>query len=295
MTKTILIAGANGKIGRHAATAFAAAGWTVRSYQRGTDMTAAAQGADIILNGLNPPNYHNWAGLIPQITKQVIAAAQATGATVILPGNVYNYGNTCIGEWDEHTPHTPNTRKGKIRVEMEQAYRDSGVQTLILRAGNFIDPDGTEDIMSIIHLRSLAKGKLGMTGPMDSTQAWCYLPDWARAAVQLAEKKQELSQFEDIAFGGLAFDGHQLQAELQALTGLDLRVSQFPWWLMTALSPFWELAREMKEMRYLFALDHRLSDTRLHALLPGFTTTPLQALLRAKLDASLPEMMAVPA
>ena len=44
-------------------------------------------GADVIDNGLNPPNYHNWAKLIPQITADVIAAAKASGATVLLPGN----------------------------------------------------------------------------------------------------------------------------------------------------------------------------------------------------------------
>jgi len=49
------------KIGHHAAEAFAAAGWTLRRYKRGTDMTAAAMGADVIVNGLNPPGYHNWA------------------------------------------------------------------------------------------------------------------------------------------------------------------------------------------------------------------------------------------
>lgn len=61
MTGTVLILGGRGKIGRHSAKAFAAGGWTVRHYRRGTDMTQAAKGADVIVNGLNPPHYHNWA------------------------------------------------------------------------------------------------------------------------------------------------------------------------------------------------------------------------------------------
>lgn len=59
MTGTVLVLGASGSFGSHAAREFAAAGWQVRRYQRGTDMVAAAQGADVIVNGLNPPNYHN--------------------------------------------------------------------------------------------------------------------------------------------------------------------------------------------------------------------------------------------
>ena len=56
MTKTVLILGASGKIGRHSAAAFQKAGWTVRAYDRKTEsMTRAAMGADVIVNGLNPP------------------------------------------------------------------------------------------------------------------------------------------------------------------------------------------------------------------------------------------------
>ena len=68
MTQTVLILGGSGKIGKHSTEAFWNAGWTVRQYTRGTDMTAAAQGADVIVNGLNPPNYHDWAKTIPAIT-----------------------------------------------------------------------------------------------------------------------------------------------------------------------------------------------------------------------------------
>ena len=76
MTGTVLILGASGKIGQHAATAFSNAGWAVRKFNRKTDnMSKSAMGADVIVNGLNPPNYHNWAEIIPAITKQVIAAA----------------------------------------------------------------------------------------------------------------------------------------------------------------------------------------------------------------------------
>ena len=65
MSGTVLVLGASGNFGARMAEAFAAAGWKVRRYRRGTDMAAAAKGADLIVNGLNPPMYHNWAQLIP--------------------------------------------------------------------------------------------------------------------------------------------------------------------------------------------------------------------------------------
>jgi nucleoside-diphosphate-sugar epimerase len=282
MTQTVLILGSSGKIGAHAARAFQAAGWQVNRYKRGTDMTAAAMGADVIVNGLNPPAYHNWAVLIPQITAQVIAAAKASGATVILPGNVYNFGDQG-GTWSEATPQNPATSKGRIRVEMEQAYKASGVQTIILRAGNFIDPDHNGDIMTLFIMRSIAKGRLTAGGAPDTVNAFCYLPDWARAAVGLAERRATLARFEDVPFAGHAFTVTELQTTLAQALGKPVKITAFPWWMMRLLSPFWELARGVLEMRYLWSTPHRLSGEKLARLLPDFRATDLRTVMLAGL------------
>lgn len=286
MTQTVLILGGKGKIGAHAAAAFWNAGWQVRMYTRGTDMTQAAIGADVIVNGLNPPKYHNWRKLIPQITTQVIAAAKASGATVIVPGNVYNFEGVA-GEWSEQTPQNAHTRKGKIRVQMEQAYAASGVQTIVLRAGNFIDPDHNGDIMSLLLMPGVAKGKLTAAGAKDVITTYCYLPDWARAAVGLAEKRGELSQFEDVPFPGHAFSIEQLRQTVQDAMGRPIRLSAFPWWFMTLASPFWEMARELVEMRYLWDVSHRLSAAKLTRLLPDFQPTDLRTVMLAGLPAQI--------
>lgn len=287
MTKTVLILGGSGKIGSHSSEAFWNAGWTVRQYDRTTnDMTAAAMGADVIVNGLNPANYANWAANIPAITNQVIAAAKASGATVIIPGNIYNYGNQ-PGELDETTPQTPNTRKGKIRVEMEQAYRDAGVQTIVLRAGNFIDPDQNGDVMSLFILREASKGKIAYSGSPDTMQAYAFVPDWALAAVALAEKRDALATFEDIPFPGHAFSMTALKTHLDRVTGQSFRLNSFPWWMMTLLSPFLEVARELREMRYLYEMDHTLGAGKFNRLLPEFRPTPLNEVMEAGLPADI--------
>jgi nucleoside-diphosphate-sugar epimerase len=283
MPKTALILGASGKIGQNAEHAFASAGWNVHLYDRtSNDVTKAAQGADIILNGLNPPNYHNWVETIPEITKQVIAAAKASGATVIIPGNVYNFGNT-PGVWSESTPQRPNSVKGRVRVEMESAYRASGVQTIVLRAGNFIDPERTDCVMNLLHYRAIKKGKLTALGNTDASQAMCYLPDWAKAAVQLAELRAQLAIFEDIPFQGHSFSILELQSVLQDHLGHKIKITQFPWWLFTTLAPFWELAREMNEMRYLWNTSHQLSDEKFNRILPNFVSSSMRSVMLASL------------
>ena len=283
MTGTVLILGASGKIGQHAATAFSNAGWTVRKFNRKTDnMSKSAMGADVIVNGLNPPNYHNWAEIIPAITKQVIAAAKVSGATVIIPGNVYNFGDQ-PGEWSENTPQNPVSRKGQIRKDMEQAYRDAGVRTVILRAGNFIDPDRDDDVMKMIFLRGIRKGKIGQPGDPDALQAFAYLPDWARAAVELAEIPDKLDTFEDVPFPGHAFSINELKSTLETHLGRKLKLAAFPWWAMTMTAPFWELARELLEMRYLWNTSHSLSGNKFSRLLPDFRPTDLHTVVTSDL------------
>ncbi len=284
MTKTVLVTGASGKIGTHAARAFGQAGWRVKQYKRGTDMTLAAKDADIIINGMNPAGYKNWAQTIPQITQMHIDAARASDATVVIPGNVYNFGRTS-GVLDENSAHSAKTRKGRIRIEMEQSYAKSGVRTIILRAGNFIDPEANGDVTSLMHLSRVSSGKILAPGATDVRQAWCYLPDWAKAVVQLCETQDQLTRFEDIPFGGHTFSTETLKNHVEALTGKTMRISRFPWWLMQASSPFWSLAYEMLEMRYLWDLDHALSGDKLARLIPEFRATPLDLVIRAALSA----------
>lgn len=286
MSKTVLILGASGKIGQHSARAFTAAGWTVRPFNRKTDnMVKAAQGCAVIVNGLNPPNYKNWAENIPRITKDVLQAAKASGATVVIPGNVYVYGDT-PGVWSEDTPHRPNAIKGQIRADMENAYRAAaadGVQTILLRAGDFIDDTPSDTVLNALILKNLRRGKITRLGAADTMHTYCYLPDWARAVVELAEKREQLAMFEDIPMPGEAFSINDLQQALESATGRSLKITAFPWWIMTALSPIWSLAKEFREMRYLFDTDHQLSGEKLARLLPQFRPTDRTSILLANL------------
>jgi len=285
MTQTVLILGGNGKVGKHAAKAFGDAGWTVRKFDRAKDdLAAAAQGAQVIVNGLNPPNYHNWAGIIPQITRDVIGAAKASGATVILPGNIYNFG-VVNGVIDEHTPQRPISKKGQIRVDMEAAYRASGVQTINVRAGNFMDPDQNKDVFTMLIARKARKGTVTALGDPKVTLAYAYLPDWAQAAVKLAERRRTLAEYEDVPLAGYAFSIEGLRDFVAQDIGRKVAVKRFPWWLMTLTAPFWELAREFKEMRYLNDMDHRVSGEKLARLLPDFVPTQEAAAIRACLPA----------
>ncbi|MDP5215958.1 epimerase [Ruegeria sp. 2205SS24-7] len=286
MGGTVLILGASGRFGSAAADAFWKAGWFVRFFNReADDLGSAASGADVIVNGWNPP-YDQWAATVPELTRQVIAAARTSGAMVIVPGNVYVFGVDSPARFDADTPHHATNPLGRIRIEMEDAYRKSGVKTLILRAGDFIDTARSDSWLDKVILAKLDRGRFTYPGDADQPHAWAFLPDMARATVALAEKRDQLARFEDVPFPGHTLTGRELAEAVASAFGRPLGLHRFNWLPVRMMSPFWKMGRHLVEMRYLWSKPHALDGTRLSELLPEFEATPVQEALTLALSAA---------
>lgn len=280
MTNTVLILGASGRFGHNASTAFQQAGWQVRHFDRATDtLREAVHGVQVIVNAWNPA-YPDWAAEVPKLHAQVIEAARMVDATVIVPGNVYVYGPDNDPVWQPTTPHKATNPLGLIRREVEAAYRDSGVRTIILRAGDFIDTQPSGNWFDMIMTKALPRGIFRYPGRTDIPHAWAYLPDLTRAAVLLAESRDALNRFEDITFPGYTLSGGQMRDALSRVTGQELRLKQVNWLPFRLLSPFWKLAACLMEMRYLWNTPHELGGARFNALLPDFEITPVDTALK---------------
>lgn len=285
MTQIVLILGASGRFGRHAATAFATAGWQVRTFDRKTDrLPDAAIGADVIVNAWNP-TYDRWARDVPALTDEVIAAARAAGATVIIPGNVYVFGDMAPARFAEDTPHLATNPLGRIRVKMEAAYRAAGVRTIILRAGDFLDTEASGNWFDMVMAKTLGKGRLTIPGDWGVPRAWAYLPDVARAAVALADRRETLAVYEDVPFQGYTLSGRDMAAAIGTTLGRDIRPKSMNWWPIHLARPVWPLAKGILEMRYIWSKAHHLDGAKFARLVPGFSPTPLDAALTRALAA----------
>lgn len=297
MSKVIVL-GAKGRFGRAATAAFADAGWQVLAFARAWDtapergvrpltgdvmdaptLQAACAGCDVIVNAVNHP-YEDWAEMLPGLTAAVIAAAQHTGATVIVPGNVYNYGADAGVHLTEDTPWRPTSRKGQLRVEMEQTYRASGVRTIVLRGGDFLEEAASGNWFDAHIAAKSAEGKTMYPGPLDQVHAWAYLPDMARACVALAEQRGRFAPFEEFGFPGYALTGAELVGAIETAVGRPQKVSSLPWFVLRILGLFQATLREVYEMRYLWRVPHRIEGAKLHAALPDFAPTPLDVAMK---------------
>ncbi|WP_305970161.1 MULTISPECIES: epimerase [unclassified Mameliella] len=281
MTGNVLILGGSGRFGRHAAEAFWNAGWRVTLFDRGQDdLAQAARGVDIIVNGWNPA-YTDWATQVPGLTEQVIAAARASGATVIVPGNVYVFGKDAPEAFDPGVPHAARNPLGRVRIEMEQTYRDAGIPVILLRAGDFLDTAASGNWFDLQMAPSLKKGVLTYPGDPAVPHAWAFLPDMARAAVALAERREMLPRFAEVNFPGYTLTGQDMAGLIGGTLKRQVRVKRMAWWPVRLAALVWPLGAKLVEMRYLWDKPHHLTKDSFDALLPDFRSTPVDDALAA--------------
>ncbi|MBI1261329.1 MAG: SDR family NAD(P)-dependent oxidoreductase [Rhizobiales bacterium] len=310
MTRTALIIGATGGIGGETARVFLANGWKVRAVNRHPakaaqdfaslgpiewvkgdamkteDIVAAANGVSIIIHAANPPGYKNWQGTALPMLESSIAAAQASGARLVFPGTVYNFGPDAFPLLSETSPQHPRTRKGAIRVAMEARLHQAtlqGARVLIVRAGDFFGPHGTMNNWFAAGMVKPGKPLKSVTYPGDKKAGhnWAYLPDLAETIMQLVARENELADFEVFHFGGHWFEPgvDMARATRDAACKPAISIKSFPWFAIYLLAPVMETFREMIEMRYLWKKPVRLDNSKLVAFLGAEPHTPIDIAL----------------
>lgn len=310
-----LVLGATGGIGGEVARQLRAAGWQVRAMKRGVQVTldaagiswvpgdalnaadvlAAAQGCSVIVHAVNPPGYRRWAEWVLPMMDNTIAAARAVGATVVLPGTVYNYGpDVFAAPIREDAPQNPVTRKGAIRVALEQRLADASasgeMRVIIVRAGDFFGPKAGNNWFA-----------QGMVKPGQAVTAvqlpsapgvghqYAYLPDVAATMLALLQRRHELPAFARFHMAGYwDADGREFGRAIQRVVarrgGKTPALKPFPWWLMRLAAPFVVTLRELMEMRYLWQTEVRMDNQRLVQVLGQEPHTPLDQAIETTLD-----------
>nr|WP_316639843.1 NAD-dependent epimerase/dehydratase family protein [uncultured Roseateles sp.] len=309
----VLVLGASGGIGGEVARQLRDAGWEVSALRRGLaqaserkdgirwlrgdalqtqDVMDAARGCSVIVHAVNPPGYRRWAELVLPMLDNTVAAATAEGATIVLPGTVYNFGPDAFPLLSEDAPQRPLTRKGAIRVELEQrlqAASRQGARVIIVRAGDFFGPRAGNNWFSQGLIKPSQPVKtVSEPGRAGIGHQWAYLPDVARTMVELLARRDRLEPFARFHMAGhWDADGRQMSEAISRVvarrTGVAPKVSAFPWWLVTLVSPFVATLREMMEMRYLWRTELRMDNAKLVAALGREPHTPLDQAVEAAL------------
>lgn len=306
MPGRILILGAAGRLGRAAAESFRDAGWTVESQVRarsaaniapgtklievdacdGPSLVDAVGDVDVILHALNPA-FTEWPLLVPHFAEIAIGAAHRSGATLMFAGNLYNYGSPLPSKIDETTPMHPTSRKGKLRVEIEQRMREAaneGVRTIVLRAGDFFGGVGRGSWFDRMIAKDVPAGRVTYPGSPDIVHEWAYLSDVAATLVRLAAVRDALPSFAAFGFPGHPVTGRELIEAISQAAGRPMSISKMPWLVLRLLGPLVPIFGELAELAYLWQEPHRIDGRQLRAAIGDVPHTPLAAAVTAALD-----------
>ena len=299
-SRTALVLGATGGIGGETA-ALARHGWTIRALSRNgqpaNDATGwewvegeamdqasivhAVRGVSAIIHAVNPPGYRNWGRLVVPMIENTVAAARASGARVVLPGTVYNYGPDAFLVLHEDSPQRATTHKGRVRTELERRLEDAakaGVRSLIVRFGDFFGPKPGQNWFS----QGLVKPggpvtAISYPGSKGVGHGWAYLPDAGETFARLLDRDAELGDFASFHFRGhWDADGTQMAAAIRRATANpSVPVKVFPWTLFRAGSLVSETMRELYAVRPLWGVPLELDHAQLVFFLGAEPHTPL--------------------
>ncbi|MFJ9416985.1 NAD-dependent epimerase/dehydratase family protein [Streptomyces sp. NPDC101227] len=157
-------------------------------------LTEAARGAAAIYGCAAPP-YPRWAREWPPLASSVCAAAEATGAVLVMLGNLYGYGPVA-GPMTEELPLAATGPKGRVRAAVWQQARtlheQGRIKAVEVRASDFFGPGVTDGghLAARVMPRLLRGKPVSTLGDPDAPHSWSYLPDVAGALVEVAGEER---------------------------------------------------------------------------------------------------------
>ncbi|MGR4881191.1 NAD-dependent epimerase/dehydratase family protein [Streptomyces sp. LARHCF249] len=250
-------------------------------------LTEAAKGAAALYSCAAPP-YHRWAGAWPPLSASACAAAEATGAVLVMLGNLYGYGPVA-GPLTEGLPLAATGPKGRVRAaawEQARTLHEQGrIRAVEVRASDFFGPGVTEGgHLAARVVPPLLRGKpVSTLGNPDAPHSWTYLPDVARALVEVAGEERAWGRAWHVPTEP-ARSVREMVDRLAAQAGTaPVAVRRLPPAVLAVASVFSPLLRELKEIRYQFDRPFVVDSSAYEA---AFTVraTPLDQQVKATLD-----------
>ncbi len=235
----------------------------------------AARGAAVVYHCMNPAySAREWERLVPRYMSNLIAAARASNARLVVLDNLYMLGRTGGTPMNEDTPMNPCSHKGEIRARAAQtlfdAHRRGDVRAVTARASDYYGPGGHLTHFGDVFWKPVLAGKPAqvLIDP-DSVHTYHFIPDVAAGIATLG------LQAEEPDFGrswmlpcAPAGTGRDLVGRLSRAFGSEIRVTRLPGLMRRVVGVFMPILREIEEMMYQwqepFIVDDRRFRERFH-------------------------------
>ncbi|MDR6224502.1 NAD-dependent epimerase/dehydratase family protein [Desmospora profundinema] len=191
----------------------------------------ACEGSSLVFHSIGFP-YPEWEEKQIPVMQSLLKGASGEGRRFVLVHPVYAYGHPVTNLVSEEHPTRPKTKKGNIRLKMEQMLQEAhdrgDVEGVIARFPDFYGPHVCNSYLDYILSTALTKNKVHWVGPLETKREYIYVPDGAKALIKLALSGQAGGGAWNI--GGREYAGTEILKAIGKVLDKDLSGRSVPRW-----------------------------------------------------------------
>lgn len=242
----------------------------------------AAKGVECIYHSVNLP-YQEWATKQEPMINNILQVAEQIGVKLAVVDNIYSYAESTGEKASEQYAKYPQTKKGKIRLQIEKIVMDSKVQAFIAHFPDFYGPYAESTVLHYF-LQSITDNKKAMfVGDKKVPREYIFTPDGAKALVELSLNEKAYGQCWNIPGTGV-ITGEEIIEIVREITGYSKKVSTVTKNMVRLIGIFDPMMREYIEMYDLTQKPLILNGEKLERLIGPIQRTSYKEGLERTLD-----------
>lgn len=246
-------------------------------------LTALATGAVALYNCVNPPSYTVWPQVWPPVAAAFLAAAERTGATLVVAANLYPYGPV-DGPMVEGMPDAATTVKARIRAQMWAdalaAHQAGRIRAVEVRGSDYMGPWVTQAHIARVIPAALAGKTVRVVGRPDQPHSFTDVRDMGRALATVAQRPETWGRVWHAPTNPPRTQAEAVADVCRAAGREPVRVKGFPRAVLGLGGRVVPLLRELRETEYQFQRPYVLDSTAITSEL-GLEPTPWEEVCRA--------------
>ncbi|PEA90675.1 NAD-dependent epimerase/dehydratase family protein [Bacillus thuringiensis] len=213
------------------------------------DIMNAAKDVDIIFHVVNIP-YSDWEKQQEKLLINILEVSKHYGIKLGIVDNIYAYGRQGEGLVKEEAKKRPHTKKGKIRLQLEEMAKQANVRMFIAHFPDFYGPNAESTLVHHTLKGILANKMSSFVGDKKIAREYIFTPDGAKAMVELALHDEAYGQNWNIPGYGV-ITGEEMIQHIRELTGYTKRVITVKRGMIQFIGLFDKQMKEFMEMLYL--------------------------------------------
>ena len=213
------------------------------------DIMNAAKDVDIIFHVVNIP-YSDWEKQQEKLLINILEVSKHYGIKLGIVDNIYAYGRQGEGLVKEEAKKRPHTKKGKIRLQLEEMAKQANVRMFIAHFPDFYGPNAESTLVHHTLKGILANKMSSFVGDKKIAREYIFTPDGAKAMVELALHDEAYGQNWNIPGYGV-ITGEEMIQHIRELTGYTKRIIAVKRGMIQFIGLFDKQMKEFVEMLYL--------------------------------------------